>query len=465
MTSDKAPNYPYGLFVLAIVLTVALAAGINALQFNSHKDYNAVFVRVNQLQELKANVVYLDEVMTLYANLAIFTGEIKWPNDYVNAQKKLDEALYKIIELNIDTKLSEHASTILTANYYLVDMEQEALRLTKSNQKKQALKLLKSLPYLEQKEAYASGVSHLSQSISQLMIQFDRQLRQKNTYSAILSLFVVLVILGIWLFVFHRLSQWRDILSSINEELDLRVTARTRQLDQERQRTVYAAKMAALGEMAGGIAHEINNPLEIINLKSQILDSNLKASPEYSRLATEHLDVIRKTSRRIGKIVEGLKKFARDGSSDPVLHAEAKPIVESALELCSMRLSERKIKLQVDSIPEDIKIKCRPTEVTQVLVNLINNAFDATELLKDGKIIIKFNVTPGLFYITVSDNGSGVPESLVEKIGQPFFTTKEVGKGIGLGLSISKRIIDGHGGTFSYDRQNGLTSFSVSIPR
>ena len=229
------------------------------------------------------------------------------------------------------------------------------------------------------------------------------------------------------------------------------------------QLSLQSAKMASLGEMAGGIAHEINNPLAIIQGKSQQLIRTIqrgKFTPEYG---SEELSKIVKTSERIAKIVRGLRAFSRNAEKDPFLSFELKALFDDVLGLCSEKFKAHQIKLEISSTPS-IFLQCRPVQLEQVLLNLLNNAHDAVLPLADKWIRIDSKILDGKVLISVTDSGCGIPPEITNKLMQPFFTTKAVGKGTGLGLSISKGILEDHHGHLRYDASSPNTRFEIELP-
>ena len=228
---------------------------------------------------------------------------------------------------------------------------------------------------------------------------------------------------------------------------------------------LHTSKMSSLGEMSSGIAHEINNPLAIIHGKShqirrQIEKGNLEAN-ELIKLTND----IDQTVLRISKIIKGLRSFSRDGDQDPFELRSVLSLFEDTISFCATRFKHHDIDLDVSGIPADLEIKCRPSQISQVLLNLLNNSFDATQSLTDRWIKVKAWEEPNQISISVTDSGHGIPEGIREKILEPFFTTKEVGKGTGLGLSISLGIIKSHGGTLEIDGNAENTRFLIHLPK
>lgn len=234
-------------------------------------------------------------------------------------------------------------------------------------------------------------------------------------------------------------------------------------MDQQ-QTLIATAKMSALGEMAGGIAHEINTPLGAISLMTSEIDLLADEQPVDKAAIAQTSADIRSTVDRIGAIVRALKTFARDSQSDPVANVSFKSIANDTLRMARERLRDRGIRLIFDETQADIEIPCRPTEIAQILLNLLNNSTDAVENLSDKWIKLECVQKLGRVYISVTDSGSGIPDSIRGRLMQPFFTTKEIGKGTGLGLSISRSIAGAHKGELSVDTQCQNTRFVLELP-
>lgn len=235
-------------------------------------------------------------------------------------------------------------------------------------------------------------------------------------------------------------------------------------LSRERVATLNMAKLSALGEMAGGIAHEINNPLAIIHGKvTQILRVSDRQSLDQDYLK-EELGKVVDTTRRIARIIDGLRSFSRDGEKDPFEKISSHKVIKDTLGLCAERFRNNGIEIRVLE-GNDFIFWGRFVQIAQVLLNLMSNSFDAVKDLDEKWVEISVGEKGSSIELRVTDSGRGISNEVAQKIMQPFFTTKEVGKGTGLGLSISKGIIEDHGGTLELDRKSVHTSFVVRIPK
>lgn len=266
-----------------------------------------------------------------------------------------------------------------------------------------------------------------------------------------------------------RLSeQRRSVLENVNRELEARteeLAETNRALESQQKAIAHSAKMSALGEMAGGIAHEINSPLGIITIHANLIERLQKRGSLTSEKTVEEARLIATTATRIGEIIKGLRAFARDGEKDPFALTPVSSVVRDALVLCQNRFKIHGVDLQVGPIPVALEIECRSVQLGQVLLNLLNNSFDAVEGLTEKWVRLDVLEEAEFVVFSVTDSGQGIHGSVLIKLFQPFFTTKEVGRGTGLGLSISKGITDAHYGTLSYDFSSGHTRFVMRIPR
>lgn len=228
----------------------------------------------------------------------------------------------------------------------------------------------------------------------------------------------------------------------------------------ERAKAMHNSKLASLGEMAAGVAHEINNPLTIISGNLALL-SRFLSDPEKLK---SKIETILRASERISKIVNGLRKFSR--TSDRVIRKihSIKAIAQEALILIDHKAKSNSVHIQIDC-QTDAQIYCDEIEIEQVLINLINNGIDAVKGLQDKWVKIIISEDRGSIAVRVIDSGKGIHSDAVGKIFQPFFTTKAVGEGTGLGLSIVKGILDDHESTIELLSKEPNTCFEIRFKR
>lgn len=240
-----------------------------------------------------------------------------------------------------------------------------------------------------------------------------------------------------------------------------------REREEIEQKAYRNSNLAALGEMAGGIAHEINNPLMIINGSVMVIEKMRKKGELDLEKLERHLQTITKTVKRTATIIKGLKTLSRDGKNDESDNFKVRELVEDVLTFISGRFKYESIELKFNELDEnlDIDIKGQSVQISQVLLNLIGNAFDAVKSEPNSWIDITTDVTETHVVINITDSGNGIPIELQKKIFNPFFTTKEVGKGTGLGLSLCHTIMEKNDGEIYIDQNCPNTRFVMTIPK
>jgi C4-dicarboxylate-specific signal transduction histidine kinase len=254
---------------------------------------------------------------------------------------------------------------------------------------------------------------------------------------------------------------------ALREDISERQRAE-RELERTRQTAIDAAKMAALGAMSANVAHEVNNPLAAILLRAQRLRRLTAKTPVDAEALNKAAADIEATVHRIRRIVDALRSFARDAEKDPLRPERVSAIVQDAVELCAPRFEQSAVALDVEPIPADLFVECRAIQISQILLNLLSNAYDAVVTQPERRVRILVDApssTDGQVEIAVVDSGPGVPPELEGRIMQPFFTTKAVGEGTGLGLSLSKGIAEAHGGRLVHDVHARQTRFVLTLRR
>jgi len=232
----------------------------------------------------------------------------------------------------------------------------------------------------------------------------------------------------------------------------------------ERQKTAMAAKLASLGEMAGGIAHEINNPLTIIQGYALKNKSLLKKDELNREESQSNLEKLVKMVNRISKIISGLRRFARDGSNYDKEDVSIQKIVEDSVGLVKNTFDLSEVELHVDHIPDKSIVHVSEVQICQVLVNILINARLEAESSANKNAELKYREEDNFGILSVTDFGKGIDPQIEQKIFEPFFTTREVNKGTGLDLSIRKGIIEGHGGRLHLASRKNPTTFEIAIP-
>lgn len=223
---------------------------------------------------------------------------------------------------------------------------------------------------------------------------------------------------------------------------------------------IQSSKMASLGEMSAGLAHEINNPLAIISGAMGLL---VRFGHDPEKIKAK-IDMVDRACKRIEHIVSGLRKFSRTDNSEDFDVFDLNDIIKESLRLTLQKSKRHNVPILFGG-GGPFKIKCSEIEIQQVLINLINNAIDAASDLPDKWVKINISEEESIITLKVVDSGKGISTEIKDKIMDPFFTTKPVGKGTGLGLSITKGILDQHNASIAVGLDNGNTCFEVKFPK
>lgn len=237
-------------------------------------------------------------------------------------------------------------------------------------------------------------------------------------------------------------------------------------LESERMRAHYAEKMASLGELAAGIAHELGNPAASINAWLDVIEAQYERETLDISIFMQTVPKVRRDAKRIRDIIKGMLTYARDGSRDPFQREGLMNIINQVVDYCGYKLRTSEVKMRLNVPNPYLNFECRISEISQMLVNFILNACDALSEVEDKWIEIEAREEgENAILLAITDAGKGIPDDLAERIFQPFFTTKPVGRGTGLGLSICRSIIENHQGKVELDRQATHTRFVIHLPR
>ncbi|MEE8556356.1 MAG: ATP-binding protein [Myxococcota bacterium] len=258
-------------------------------------------------------------------------------------------------------------------------------------------------------------------------------------------------------------------IARLNQTLEARIEARTRELRETQAVLSHREKMAALGQLVAGVAHEINNPISFVHANLQLigeqLDRLLSAvdsnEPDRAGEARGHVKKLlergQEGTRRIREIVSALETFSQVDRTDVDLHDLGEGF-ETTLELVGSTLGEVELVQEFHPAPP---VRCNAGQINQVLMNLLLNARDAGAL----RIAIRIGIDGDSVWFDVQDDGCGIPQENQTRIFEPFFTTKGVGQGTGLGLAISHGIVQWHGGRIEVRSTGGDgTTIRVVLP-
>jgi len=249
--------------------------------------------------------------------------------------------------------------------------------------------------------------------------------------------------------------------------LEDRVDEKTRELKRAHDHVLHVEKMASIGKMAAVVAHEINNPLAGILTYAKLLRKwadRGEMKGDKLQEAAQCLDLIAGESRRCGEIVRNLLSFSRAAPMN-LETTDLNSVIDRSIRLVQHQLDMGGVELHLDLAEDLPKVQCDPAQIEQVLLALVMNALDA--MPHGGNLWLRTRATSALdgIAIEVRDDGTGISPEILPQIFEPFLTTKETGHGVGLGLAVSRSIMEHHGGKIEVQSELGKgTTFVVTLP-
>jgi signal transduction histidine kinase len=506
-------------------LTLLLFMPLAWMTGKSYTSFNWIQQHEFRLRQISDQITYYDEVLTMSARLSAATGDPAWEARYRATEPQLERVIQESIQLaQADRDRTGNAQQTDTANAQLVALENQAFDWVRQGQPATAMALLNGEAYAKWKAQYTAGVTQRNAAIQANLNQKTQEYQQQLLVAVSISGLSILLLLPAWVMVIRILQQAQaDIMASHrslainNQDLEAMVAARSQSLDERNQQleaailnlkitqdqVIQQEKLAVMGEMVAGVAHEINNPMGFIagNLKPAmtylddlfaLLDLYVSKSgtsdPEIRDLIeTIDLDFLRQdfpqliTSMELGiSRVEGisasLRNFARADQAEKTA-TDLRTNLEGTIIILRHRLKANSDRPEISVTTEvvgDCTIAGFSSQINQVLMNLLANAIDAIDeqYQQDPppaivpQIAITLTRQTDEVTIAIADTAGGMPESVRQQVFDNLFTTKPAGKGTGLGLAISWQIIvEQHQGTIAVDSTLGVgTTFTVALP-
>lgn len=432
----KIPEFSKTLLIQALGLSlVMIAANFSLVGLYQYKAKENIKLNTfNQMQIIKAAVI-----------------QPLWNLDYKSMRQIIDSIITQQENSIAAIRILEPDNAEHTVKFTLD-------RIGKSWEKTSFSEMKKNEDFM----LWESDVIYKDSQIGTVQVVFSiAEARQEIFKISFLLAAALLFFSALCLFIFLTIH-----LRKVSKELQREVDERTLQLDTQRMAMVNSSRLASLGEMSAGIAHEINNPLAVIDGTTRLIARSIAANIEVDAQKLDaYLTKIAKMVTRITKIVNGLRAFSRDGSQEPITQFPIDKFFSDISDLCHSNLVHKKVDIRFFVDDPAIIVSGREVQLSQVLINMINNSADAVEKLEEKWITVECTSTANQIKLSVTDSGKGIPADIQTKMLQPFFTTKELGKGTGLGLSISLGIIEAHGGTLTYCQNHKNTRFEIVLKK
>lgn len=524
-SNSQLPPFPYKKILLTLFLTLITLTwiGIDSINRFEKSKYN---LEENQSLILGGSLIELDSIATLSLSMAASTGDVAWLKRFKYYDAMVDDHINKISLLKMPSNFKNVLKKIDILNEKLDVIENQTLNFIAQNKLPEAQNVLNSNNYNNYKISYIHEIGQLMNLVQQTAVQsyYDDKRKIYLAFSFIIITFLFTIL--VWTLAHDSIMKWKRIITDALQSqleyskeleesrllLEQRVHTRTQELD-ERNKYLYLAlanmlilqnnlidseKMAVVGHLSAGIAHEINNPLSFVlsnidtlrnrlttisrlfdmyrNLLNELHKLNIPTAEEtistinvyieknkVSAMVEDFNDIINESTdglTRIKKIVSNLSALS-NLNKECMTNTNINDCINQAVEIVWHELKYNiELHRHLDDLP---MILGAPKQLQLAFMNILLNAVQSIK--EKGEITIVSRVTGTDILVTITDNGCGIDPENLSKIFQPFFTDKPIGIGQGLGLTIAYTIFQLHSGKLMVESKLGVGStFTITIP-
>jgi signal transduction histidine kinase len=447
--------FPKKLFYLAMMLSFVMLIVLSSFIYKTVRNFEDLHLKEIPVLEMSNTNIRLNESISKQFNI-LFSSEERETKEELLKLRNLKKSLLQNLEtLNLKIQELGFTKDLYISRGKIIDQEREIFQLIKSNKKTEAKKLFIKYKLKQKHNQFNDMSQELIDSLAEKRKQKLNSEKRNLNLVALTSFITITVILLLWFYVYLGYSKSTKAQKKLSSDLE-----------NQRVLSFNNAKMASLGEMAAGIAHEINNPLAIIEVSASTLERKLSKEDALTEDVEKYILKIKNTVHRIASIIKSLKNMSRVSENDDFLEIDIQDMINDTLVLLQDKLYHNKIEVHIEKDPNVIAVNGKLSELSQVLINLVSNSADAIidSECEERSISIKTKLRSNMVYIMVEDSGPGVPKDKISKIFDPFYTTKDIGKGTGLGLSLSKQIIENHRGEIFLDTTESNSTFVIKIP-
>ena len=441
--------------------------GDDSLAFNSYKK---AFSEAQNSSDLIGSSKVCADISSLYINLNVRDSAIFYALKGYEYSKEVSFKKGIMLNCNLLAELYDSIQPSLALKYYKIAVATKDGLFGVNNL--QAIQKLITAEEAKQKQ------------LEEAEAAYKEKLRLYSLLSGLAAVFIIALIL-------YRNNLYKQKSNVLLQHQKEKVENTLQELKSTQSQLIQSEKMASLGELTAGIAHEIQNPLNFVNNFSEVSNELIKEIQDERRKTKDlrdeahesdllkdieqNLEKINHHGKRADAIVKGMLQHSRTSSGQKEL-TDVNALCDEYVRLSyhGLRAKDKSFnaKFETDFDTSLPKINVVPQDIGRVVLNLINNAFYAvgekTKLQAEGyepQVVVTTKKDGDKILISVKDNGNGIPQNIVDKIFQPFFTTKPTGQGTGLGLSLSYDIVKAHGGELRVNSTEGVeTTFIIQLP-
>ncbi len=395
-------------------------------------------------------------ISTSYTNLEEWQKAIEYASEANRLSYQIDDKRY-VLKTNKSLAVSYAKLKQYKQAYDSLAVYAQLLDEISEEDKKNSIEELR-IRYESEKKDNLINDLELESELNKLKV------KQLN-YQRLLALIALIIIIFISLQRFFNQRKIIKIKEQLNKELEIRVKEETNKRMEHQRAIVEQSRLVSLGELAAGIAHELNQPLQCISFALENMKLSFEKRGYDQDYFIERMKLILHDISRMSSVVDHIRIFSRKQTQNEFSQFNLNETIKNALKLISEQYSNHNIEIQVNLQAQNCWVYGNTYQIEQVILNLLTNAKDALET-NSGEKYIKINLTEMQedYVLIVENNGQVIPEDIKEKLFLPFFTTKPAGKGTGLGLSIVYGIISEHNGTIAL-QESQYTSFKITLPK
>lgn len=486
--------FPKKLTITTILLTLILLGGLIVEIWHAEDTLKNIQGRHLPTIKLNNTLIRINETIAHSIQMSVETGNIKWEEEYNSNKERLKQTFQELSTL-VPEEYTAVVNDLQKTRKDLENSEMDIFNLVRENKWEDTL--------FQKRDQYLDDISLFSDNVTALTNHLDEHVSiEVNKNKQRIKIIGVSSIIGLILWF----VLWVILIRAFNHNV-IRTLAAERAKEEIQAQLVQSSKLASLGQLAAGIAHELNNPLTSImgntklimklttenetsssNTLSSSLDTNSihlfanniesihsPASKNCEELLNttkkqlhEKADKIYNSSIRMKKIIAQMKTFSREHKEDETIEIDLNQTIRNSIIFFEAQLKLKNINIELDLDNNLPMILGEETQLESVFLNFISNSEDAFENINDDrnkKITFSTKFFENQCKIIYSDNATGIPQTVINKIFEPFFTTKEVGKGTGLGMYITHNIIQKFKGRIGVISEVGKgTTFTIVFP-